>query len=189
MPATVEQQHCRLALGEARIAEDSEILETILGSCVAGVFWSRRLRVGAMCHGALPRCPLTVSRSSNVAVSLRYVDFAMRYLVDAMRARGVSLAEMDIKLFGGADVLLLPSEPEASVGNQNCLAALETLVDLGLKPSASDLRGAPGRVIYFNSRTGRVLRRRLPASGVGDKHTTGIANWTDWMSESREIAP
>ena len=45
--------------GELYLARSPAILRTILGSCVGVTFWSARLGAGALCHGVLPKCPLS----------------------------------------------------------------------------------------------------------------------------------
>ena len=82
------------------------ILRTILGSCVGVTFWSARLGAGAMCHGVLPRCPLnSAARLRASRTGHRYVDFSIRYLAAQFDALGARRDELEVKLFGGADVL------------------------------------------------------------------------------------
>ena len=87
--------------GELYLARGPAILRTILGSCVGVTFWSRRLRAGALCHGVLPRCPPQLS----LAESCRYVDFSIRYLARQFDELGARRRDLEVKVFGGADVL------------------------------------------------------------------------------------
>ena len=147
--------------GELYLARSPAILRTILGSCVGVTFWSARLGVGALCHGVLPRCPAGASLSE----SHRYVDATIRYLAEQFDALGATRQELDVKLFGGADVLpvLASRALIPTIGALNCQAALEVLEEEGLHVAASDLGGIRGRTIRFHTGTGEVLVQRLAA--------------------------
>ncbi len=145
--------------GEVHLARRPAILKTILGSCVGVTFWSPRLRVGALCHGVLPRCP----QGMQAAEGYRYVDFAIGDLAKQFESFGVPRSEVQVKVFGGADVLPVnaTASAKATVGDQNWHTALEILRDESLKVIASDVGGKAGRIIQFHTGTGEVLVRRL----------------------------
>lgn len=152
--------------GQLYLARSPMILQTILGSCVGVTFRSARLGAAALCHGVLPKCP----RGATSPDGYRYVDFSIRYLAAQFDALGVCRNELEIKLFGGADVLHVsasrPGNP--TVGDQNCRVALKVLEEEGLAVAASDLGGLSGRTIQFDTETGEVLVHRLHA--LGAKH-------------------
>jgi chemotaxis protein CheD len=148
--------------GELYLARGPAILRTILGSCVGITFWSKRLGAGAMCHGVLPRCPSRVDLSEGP----RYVDFSIRHLVHQFDALGARRRDLEVKLFGGADVLPVALAPgKLSIGALNCRSAIEVVEEEGLSVSASDLGGDRGRRIHFHTGTGEVLLHRLAKWG------------------------
>ena len=151
--------------GELYLARSPAILRTILGSCVGVTFWSARLGAGALCHGVLPRCPYVKPATFNEAEGHRYVDFSIRYLAQQFDNLGARRQEVEVKLFGGADVLPVDRTltGRATVGAQNCQAAVEALAEEGFTVSASDLGGVRGRRIHFHTGTGEVLLHRLAA--------------------------
>jgi chemotaxis protein CheD len=151
--------------GELYLARGPAILRTILGSCVSVTFWSPRLSAGALCHGVLPRCPLNWPPGSSLSDGSRYVDFSIRHLAQQFDALGAHRDELQVKLFGGADVLPLLSDraDRPTVGALNCRAAVEVLAEEGLNVIASDLGGTRGRRIHFHTGTGEVLVYRLDA--------------------------
>jgi chemotaxis protein CheD len=87
--------------GEMHIARAPSILRTILGSCVGVTFWSQSLGIGALCHGVLPICP----PGMQAIEGYRYVDFAIRNLIRQFEGFGAARSEVQVKVFGGADVL------------------------------------------------------------------------------------
>lgn len=149
--------------GELYLARSPALLETILGSCVGVTFWSARLGAGAMCHGVLPRWRESYGAGAGVAYQHRYVDLSIRYLAGQFDALGATRQELEVKVFGGADVLpIMASRADVlTVGALNCRTALEVLEEEGLKVLASDLRGVRGRRIQFHTGTGDVMVRRL----------------------------
>jgi len=155
--------HLDLQPGELYLAQGPVLLRTILGSCVGVTFRSERLGAGALCHGVLPRCPPGWPPVSNPAEGHRYVDFSIRFLARQFAELGVPARELEVKVFGGGDVLPVP-EPrngKLTVGAQNCRAALEVLEEEGLRVMASDLGGSRGRRIQFHTGTGEVRLYRL----------------------------
>jgi chemotaxis protein CheD len=151
--------------GELYLARGPAILRTILGSCVGVTFWSARLGAGALCHGILPRCPRNWPPSANLSEGCRYVDFSIRYLARQFDALGACRQELEVKLFGGADVLPVRKSrlDKPTVGALNCKAAVEVLAEEGFTVSASDLGGNRGRRIHFHTGSGKVLLYRLGA--------------------------
>jgi chemotaxis protein CheD len=150
--------------GELYLALNPAILRTILGSCVGVTFWSARLGAGALCHSVLPRCPSGSPHGVGLAAGSRYVDFSIRHLARQFDALGACRREVEVKLFGGADVLPSGDRRERpTVGALNCQAAVEVLAEEGFVVSASDLGGVRGRRIHFHTGTGEVLLHRLAA--------------------------
>ncbi len=149
--------------GELYLARGPAILRTILGSCVSVTFWSKRLGAGALCHGVLPRCPRVWPPGSSVSDGHRYVDFSVRHLAEQFDALGARRDELEVKLFGGADVLPVLSArgDKPTVGALNCQAAREAIEEEGLVAIASDLGGTRGRKIHFHTGSGEVLVYRL----------------------------
>lgn len=150
--------------GQLRFSRGPEMIRTILGSCVSVTFWSARLGAGALCHGILPRCPAGTSG----AESHRYVDSSIRYLAKQFDALGARRQDVEVKLFGGADVVPVPTarDSKPTVGALNCETALEVLRDEGFTVLAADLGGLRGRTIYFDTGTGEVFVRLLPSPGA-----------------------
>jgi chemotaxis protein CheD len=149
--------------GDLYVARSPAIIRTILGSCLGATFWSARLGVGGLCHALLPRCPPNTAVPASRAHGYRYVDFCLRDMVRQFDQMGAFRREVEVKLFGGADVLPVGDADarRRSVGKQNCDTAIEILRVEGFQVVASSLGGTLGRNIRFNTETGEVLLRFL----------------------------
>jgi chemotaxis protein CheD len=169
--------------GELYLARTPAILRTILGSCVGVTFWSEPLGAGALCHGVLPRIPRVWPPGFTASDGHRFVDFSIRYLAQQFDALGAHRDEVEVKLFGGADVLPLLSGrgDRATVGALNCHAAVSVLAEEGFTVTASDLGGTRGRRIHFHTGTGEVLVYRLEAwNGIQDAASSSA--WDDALN-------
>ena len=149
--------------GDLIVAERPSMLVTVLGSCVAATMFHRRLGLAAMCHGLLPN-----GGREREGDPFRYVTSAVRHMADRFRSAGARPNEIEVKLFGGADVLEVSDMAVcsgATVGARNTEAALRALESEGLRVIASDMRGRRGRKIFFNTETGEVFLKRLSTGG------------------------
>lgn len=148
--------------GESHLVTGPAILRTVLGSCVGIAFLVPRLGAGALCHPMLPTCPANMAGGRGLATGRRYVDFAIRDLAGKFDALGARRCEVQVKLFGGADVLtVVNAASRPTVGRLNCEAALRELRDQGFEVVASSLGGTSGMNIQFNTETGEILLKRL----------------------------
>lgn len=146
--------------GESHLVQEPAVFKTLLGSCVGITFLVRRLGIGALCHPMLPVCP---PRSENMAVAVgrRYVDYAIRDLARQLDELNVRRSEVQIKVFGGADVLFVAADSRQTVGAMNADCAIRVLEEEGFRVAASRVGGTVGIHIQFDTRSGEVLLRKL----------------------------
>jgi len=172
----IECDVCEVYLqpGEVYLARKPTIIRTILGSCVGIAFWSARLSVGALCHALLPKCPPGAGTGLDAAAGYRFVDFSIRGLARQFDQIGAARGEVQVKLFGGADVLATSATSTArpTIGRLNCEVALEVLRQEGLKVMALSLGGTSGRSIQFHTGNGEV-RLRWISRPVFEEDTCG----------------
>ena len=147
--------------GESHLVREPAILRTLLGSCVGIAFRVPRLGVGALCHPMLPRFPVKQAVTLTRSAGRRYVDFAIRDLARQFDALGARRDEVEVKLFGGGDVLLMVNDAtRPTVGRLNIEVAIKVLEEEGFAVIASSLGGKRGINIHFNTQTGEVLLQR-----------------------------
>ena len=148
--------------GESHLVRGPAVFRTVLGSCVGVTFRHAALEISALCHPMMPRLPPRIGKTIDVAASRRYVDFAIRDLAAQFDALGARRGQIEVKVFGGADVLMVQSdESRPTVGRLNREMALEILGAEGFDVAASRLGGPVGIHIDFFTTTGEVRLRRL----------------------------
>jgi chemotaxis protein CheD len=147
--------------GESRLVKEPTILRTLLGSCVGIAFRAPRLGLGALCHPMLPHFPVKQTLTMTRSAGRRYVDYAIRDLARQFDALGAQRDKVEVKIFGGGDVLVGVSDSaRPTVGRLNSEVAMKVLDEEGFYVSASSLGGKRGVNIYFNTQTGEVLLQR-----------------------------
>ena len=165
---SIELPQVYLQPGELYLARSPCVLKTLLGSCVGVTFWSPRLGLGALCHGVLPRCPESVRNSEGY----RYVDFALCHLMRQLEGLGAGPGEVQVKVFGGADVLPVDGGRlrRATVGQQNCQSALEVLRRENYRVLTSDLAQE------LSAFSKDLFEQTLSLAADTDNHQQAIAN-------------
>lgn len=141
--------------GELSIVKRPTVISTVLGSCVSVTLFHRRRGFGAMCHAMLP-----YARGGQ---DFKFVDNAVRHMLDAFDQQSIPRAEIEVKLFGGADMFdpALAGNSKLTVGRQNIAAAAQILAEEGLQLLASNVGGRQGRKLIFRAHTGEVLLKHL----------------------------
>jgi chemotaxis protein CheD len=152
--------------GEMVFSAEPTLVTTLLGSCVAVTMFSPRQRFGAICHALLPSCRKERLCSHGHAEAGKYVECAVRFMLDELKARGMVRSEIDVKLFGGSDMFETVDGRRLSVGSQNIQMALRMLEGESVRLITQDIGGARGRKIVFHTHTGDVFLKRLRKSEI-----------------------
>lgn len=162
IPATDLPAVC-LNPGRFYIADSPTLVTTVLGSCVSVTMFSPRLKVGAICHGLLPRCREDSLCAEACMNGFRYVACSIRLMLKKCSEYGLGNNELEVKLFGGAD--MFPPEDRVcglnAVGRLNIQSALRILEAENMKILKSDTGGIQGRKILFYTHTGVVMLKRV----------------------------
>ncbi len=107
-----------------------------------------------MCHCLLPS--RHAARPMNPDESrYAYVDWTVDEMLGFFARAEVPTPQIEVKLFGGSDVLQMLAGPK-SVGRENLNIARRLLESNGLNLLASDVGGPAGRKIVFETTSGRV---------------------------------
>lgn len=131
----------------------SEMLATILGSCVATCIRDPLSGVGGMNHFLLPGEP----GEGVMGAGARYGVNAMERLINGVLNAGGRRDRLEIKVFGGGNV----TNNSARIGSKNAAFVRDFLRREGLTIHAQDLEGELPRRLHYFPDTGKVLLRRL----------------------------
>ncbi|MFL9924394.1 chemotaxis protein CheD [Herbaspirillum lusitanum] len=150
--------------GEVFFGQGDCYVETLLGSCVAIVFWHAEQGLGGLCHFLLParqRQGRKENGQEDVELPLdgRYGEDALRQLLAEIKRHKTRVADYEVKVFGGSrtmDTVLL----QKPVGQANAQFALDILKQHKIPIAAQDIEGDGYRYLRFDLNTGDVWVRR-----------------------------
>jgi chemotaxis protein CheD len=140
--------------GEYYVTQRDEIIATVLGSCVSTCIRDRNTGLGGMNHFMLPEDPRQDARGD----ALRYGCFALERLINELIKRGALRDQLQIKVFGGGQVIAGMSD----IGRSNVEFVRNYLSDEGLSADVEDVGGPWARRVRYFPATGRVLVKHLP---------------------------
>jgi chemotaxis protein CheD len=153
----------KIGPGELHVSTNpDEAIATVLGSCVAACVCDQTAGVGGMNHFMLPTSDTGTWGKGDG--SLRYGNFAMAQLIEAILQRGGRRERLAVKLFGGAHL----GQDPGVVGARNAEFAIDFLARQGLHPLVRELGGICARRILYLPLSGRAFMAELrePPGGV-----------------------
>lgn len=143
-----------------------ELIATGLGSCIAACVWDEFAGVGGMNHFLLPFDSQTQIHSwqpdSLVSTASRYGIHAMEMLLNSLIERGAKRRNIQMKLFGGAQML----GRRSMIGEKNVAFILNYVEQEHLHVVAHDLGGLEPRKVMFEPLTGKAWLKRIPFTEV-----------------------
>ena len=151
----------RILPGEFYVTREDEVIETVLGSCVAACIRNPRLSIGGMNHFMLPR-PAgsgTDTWEKVAGRATRYGTASMEQLINSVLRAGGTRQDLEVKIFGGGRVIAKLSD----IGARNLDFVREFLRQEGLKIVAEDAGDTCSRHVRYFPRSGRVRVRHLSA--------------------------
>jgi len=142
----------RVVQGNYQVTSDpSVIYHTILGSCISACIRDPLAGIGGMNHFLLPSGDTSAAEMASGAAS-RYGTYAMELLVNAILSRGGSRSRLEVKLFGGGNVV----KGIEGMGHKNA-DFIEEFVKLEkLHVASKHLRGDAARRVEYNPHTGKA---------------------------------
>lgn len=140
-----------LKVAEGGLYTRATVVQTVLGSCLGGVFHVPSKGLGAIFHAFLPR--RADYEPGGAPPVYKYVDTAIEHIVRQFARHGVSPGALRVSLVGGANGMV---DEQNGVGLKNVDAALETLDRLRIRSIFNDVGGERGRKVFFLSSTGEL---------------------------------
>ena len=128
--------------GEFAVAPDGDnvALKTLLGSCVALMFYDRKKKIKAMNHFLLP----DTNDNSN---DMKYGLYSVEAMLNEMYKIGCLKSDIVAKISGGADIMNL--NLKNSIGSRNVEFAKEFCRKEGFRIISEHVRGEHGRLILL----------------------------------------
>jgi chemotaxis protein CheD len=157
-----ESDAVRVLPGEYYFTNRNIIMTTVLGSCVAACIHDPLNKIGGMNHFLLPESS-HFSMLGSEAESMRYGTFAMDTLINDTLKLGAVRGNLVAKVFGGGHVI--EDMKTLKVGSRNAKFVVNYLKDKGIKIVAEDMEDVHPRKICFSPVTGKVMVKKLKASG------------------------
>lgn len=147
------------------------VVWTILGSCLGICFYNERLKIGAIIHAQLPErrldglkctdsCPVKCAKNSPHESAYKFVECSMKNVLSRFNREGISNNEIQVKLFGGANMLDAKSQL-VPVGQQNIEKAIQIVEKYNLALVSQNTGGINGRKIFFLTDTGEVYLKKI----------------------------
>jgi len=129
----------------AVVADDEEIgFKTLLGSCVAIMFYDKSKKVKGMNHFLLPA-------TENSNEDMKYGLYSVEAMLNEMYKLGCKKENMAAKISGGADIMNMSSMSK-SIGHRNVEFAHTFCKSEGFRILSDHTRGNEGRVILIGNR-------------------------------------
>jgi chemotaxis protein CheD len=153
----------RVGISEFRVAQPPAVLVSYgLGSCLGIALYDPQRQLGGLAHTLLP----TPRPGIQDARPAKFVDAAIRLMVEELIRQGAEPGRLAAKIIGGANMF----EPqhgsaEDGIGARNARAARQTLLELGIPLLAEDVGGHHGRTVEFDLATGTVQVRSVHGGG------------------------
>ena len=131
--------------GEFAVGSDSENIafKTLLGSCVAIMFYDKVKKIRAMNHFLLP----STQNSNN---DMKYGLYSVEAMLNEMYKLGCAKENMYAKISGGADIMQLSiGSSSTSIGHRNVEFAKDFCKTEGFRILSEHTRGEHGRLILL----------------------------------------
>jgi chemotaxis protein CheD len=129
----------------AIVKDDDEIaFKTLLGSCVAIIFYDKEKKIKGMNHFLLPS-------TNNSNEDMKYGLYSVEAMLNEMYKMGCRKENMAAKISGGADIVNVTLSSK-SIGHRNVEFAMDFCASEGFRIISNHTRGVEGRVILVTNR-------------------------------------
>jgi chemotaxis protein CheD len=149
----------KLLPGDYYVTREDEVLDTVLGSCVSACIRNPRLGIGGMNHFMLPR-PTGHGNDTWESIdgrATRYGSASMEQLINSILRAGGTRADLEVKIFGGANVMSALSD----IGMHNITFVRDFLRQEGLSVVSEDVGDTCPRHVQYFPMSGRARVRHL----------------------------
>lgn len=156
----IKQSVVKLLPGDFYITEHSELITTILGSCISVCAFDNKRHIGGMNHFMLPQEAKSGTNwdMTQINSSTRFGNFAMEQLINAMLNKGCRRTDLIFKVFGGGNIM---QDNSINIGDRNIQFAHAFLKNEGFEITTEDVGDVFPRKVHFSPKTGKVQVKKL----------------------------
>lgn len=141
----------RVGMADYIVTNNSKILVTTVGSCVAiGIYDGRG--VGGLAHIMLPE------HDGKSDIKGKFADTAIPAMIQEMKRMNADMSNIKAKIAGGAKMFRFPSFT-ISIGERNIQKVREVLRENGVKIEGEEVGKNYGRTVEFHTSTGKMIVR------------------------------
>lgn len=143
-----EEEIIDVTTGEIKVSSKPVILRALaLGSCVAVVAYDRINKMGGIAHVMLPGKSLKKEEAERI----KYAEDAIDVLLTNMQRLDCNRADIEISLFGGANML-----GEGSIPEEVVFSILGYLKTVGVEPKNKKIGGMNYRSVSLDVGSGNI---------------------------------
>ncbi|AEH07383.1 chemotaxis protein CheD [Methanothermococcus okinawensis] len=142
----------KVKMGGFEVSKSPEVLETLLGSCVAIMLYDRGKKIGGMAHVMLPK-----TMDDNIKNPGKYVNTAIPAIIAKMVILGARTDRLTAKIVGGA--AMFKKSSAIDIGKKNADAARQELKQYKIRIIGEDIGGDVSRTVKFFLKDGKAVIR------------------------------
>jgi len=138
-----------LKTGHSYVSSTGELIQTVLGSCIAVCLYDHKLQIGGMNHFLLAS-----AKQRKLCGSIgKYGNLAIPALIRQIESKNGDIKNIVAKIIGGASILSISNLN--NVPSDNVAGARQILSDLSIPIVGQDTGGRQGRKIIFDTKSGQ----------------------------------
>lgn len=145
-------------IGEVKMGKDSQVLHSLLGSCIGiSLLWADR-GVYGLAHSLLSESP-----NKDHSFGAKYADQAIHSLIILMKIPSEEFKNINAVVVGGGNMTLPKDTAENNlIGFLNAKCAINTLKKLKINIIHQDIGGTNGRKLSIFCNDGNFKVKKIP---------------------------
>lgn len=132
-------------IGEVKLANEEQMLKTILGSCIGIALRCRKREICTLSHSLLPKCP-----DARNDISGRWVDLAVSSALQLLEAGRREIRHLEAIVAGGGNMIENGSSRKVQIGEMNIQMATTVLESHRIPIVAEETGGIAGRQLLIS---------------------------------------
>lgn len=171
--------------GEFYSTSESEMISTVLGSCISIALFDADAQIGGLNHFMLAK-DSRIEGDYGEKLMGKFGEYAIELLIEDLVEKGARISRLSAKVFGGGNIFNLPSNVGSQVGEANSRFAFEFLQQKNIPVLSQNTGGPHSRKIFFDPLTGKVFMKFINRTVVDNNIAADLA--ADLMEKEKKYA-